>query len=86
MSGKIIEYKPFYYIISNVILRVNEYVILILTLFYGLFKTMFGLENYLLKLSSIERGYISKLRCCNVKSPVELGRWCNILKDERTCY
>ena len=53
--------------------------------FYRLFKTFFGLENYLLKLTPIERKYISKLRCCNVKIPVELGRWYNIPKEERTC-
>ena len=41
---------------------------------YGQFKMEFKLENYLLKLSPNERALITKLRCCNLKIPVETGR------------
>ena len=53
--------------------------------FYGLFKTCFGLEKYLTKLSPNERENITKLRCCNVKIPVEVERWYGIPKEERIC-
>jgi hypothetical protein len=43
----------------------------------------FKLENYLLKLSPNERALITKLRCCNLKIPVETGRWVNIPREER---
>jgi hypothetical protein len=49
---------------------------------YGQFK----LENYLLKLSPNERALITKLRCCNLKIPVETGRWVNIPREERICH
>jgi hypothetical protein len=45
---------------------------------YGQFKIEFKLENYLLKLSPNERALITKLRCCNLKIPVETGSWVNI--------
>ena len=50
---------------------------------YGQFKMEFKLENYLLKLSPNERALITKLRCCNLKIPVETGRWVNIPREER---
>ena len=53
---------------------------------YGQFKMEFKLENYLLKLSPNERALITKLRCCNLKIPVETGRWVNIPREERICH
>ena len=50
---------------------------------YGQFKMKFKLENYLLKLSPIKRALI---RCCNLKIPVETGRWVNIPREERICH
>ena len=41
------------------------------------------LKNYLLKLSPNERALITKLRRCNLKIPVETGRWVNIPREER---
>jgi hypothetical protein len=52
----------------------------------GQFKMEFKLENYLLKLSPNERALITKLRCCNLKIPVETGRWVNIPREERICH
>jgi hypothetical protein len=40
---------------------------------YNLIATSFR-GNYLLKLSPNERALITKLRCCNLKIPVETGR------------
>ena len=54
--------------------------------FYSEFKTEFRLESYLLKLNTPERIYISKLRCSNLKIPVETGRWYGIPKNERICH
>lgn len=53
--------------------------------FYGLFKTQHILEPYLLKLYPNERRILSKFRCCNVKIPIETGRWHNIPKENRIC-
>jgi hypothetical protein len=50
---------------------------------YGQFLMQFKLENYLLKLSPIKRALI---RCCNLKIPVETGRWVNIPREERICH
>ena len=47
------------------------------------FKEQFGLEIYLLKLLPKERVMISKLRCSNLKIPIEFERWYNISKEER---
>ena len=49
---------------------------------YGQFK----LENYLLKLSPNERALITKLKWCNLKIPVETGRWVNIPREEKICH
>jgi hypothetical protein len=46
----------------------------------------FKLENYLLKLPPNERTLITKLRCCNLKIPVETGRWVNIPREETICH
>lgn len=53
--------------------------------FYSSFKTDFKFEPYLLKLDSVRRSYICKLRTCNIKFPVETGRWRNIPKNDRIC-
>jgi hypothetical protein len=45
--------------------------------FYGIFKNEFNLDKYLLKLLPHERSMISKLRCNNIKLPIETGRWQN---------
>ena len=53
--------------------------------FYSLFKKNFGLENYLLKLPVQNRIWMTKLRTCNLRIPIETGRWANIPRQERTC-
>ena len=49
---------------------------------YGQFK----IEKYLLNLHPSERALITKLRCSNLKIPVETGRWVNITREERICH
>ena len=44
---------------------------------YGIFKNEFNLNKYLLKLLPHERNMITKLRCNNIKLPIETGRWPN---------
>lgn len=53
--------------------------------FYSKFKTEFKLENYLLNLNCVNRIYITKLRTCNLKFPIETGRWIGVPKEERLC-
>jgi hypothetical protein len=53
--------------------------------FYSIFQTEFCLENYLLRLRTDKRIYICKIRCLNLKFPIETGRWNNIPKHERFC-
>ena len=53
--------------------------------FYSKFKSEFKLENYLLNLNSTNRTYITKLRTCNLKFPIETGRWLGVPKEERLC-
>ena len=53
--------------------------------FYGIFKREFKLESYLLNLSPYEREVLNKLRCCNLKLPIETGRWENIPRENRLC-
>ena len=52
--------------------------------FYGLFKNEFKLEPYLLKLSQVNFTWLCKLRTCNMKIPIETGRWENIPKEKKT--
>ena len=52
---------------------------------YSCIKPEFRLEPYLLKLTAINRVSICKLRTCNLKLPIETGRWRNIPSDERYC-
>jgi hypothetical protein len=40
----------------------------------------------LLNLHPSERALITKLRCSNLKIPVETGRWVNITREERICH
>ena len=54
--------------------------------FYGIFKTKFKLEPYLIRLHPFDRIYMCKLRCSNLKLPIETGRWANILKQNRKCH
>jgi hypothetical protein len=45
----------------------------------------FGIETYLMKLNSYDRAMIAKLRCSNIKFPIETGRWNGVPKHERIC-
>jgi hypothetical protein len=47
--------------------------------FYSNFKTDFSFENYLTRLSENKRIWITKLRTYNLKIPIEMGRWKNIV-------
>ena len=53
--------------------------------FYGIFKTEFKLESYLIKLPRFHNSWICKFRTANIKIPVETGRWKNIPKENRIC-
>jgi hypothetical protein len=46
--------------------------------FYGMLKNEFKLELYLLKLLQVNFTWLCKLRTCNMKIPIETGRWVNI--------
>ena len=52
---------------------------------YRIHKTSFGVEKYLIKLSSKYLKYFCKFRTCNTKLPVEIGRWQNLPRKDRTC-
>lgn len=56
--------------------------------YYSNFKTEFGLEPYLLRLKKSTRISICKLRTCNIKLPIETGRWANtyVPEENRICY
>ena len=54
--------------------------------FYGISKNEFNLEKYLLKLLPHERNMITKLRCSNIKLPIETGRWSMTPREERICH
>ena len=41
-------------------------------------------HNYLLKLPVQNRICMTKLRTCNLRIPIEIGRWANIPTQERT--
>ena len=53
--------------------------------FYSKLKTNFGMEKYLTVLKKNRRIYITKVRCSNVKFPIETGRWNNVPQNERVC-
>jgi hypothetical protein len=46
-------------------------------------QTVFCLENYLLRLRSDKTVYICKIRCSNLKFPIETCQWNSIPKHER---
>ena len=52
---------------------------------YRIFKTSFCLENYLLSLPYKHLKYFCRFRTCNVKLPIEVGRWLNIPRENRIC-
>ena len=52
--------------------------------FYGIFKRECKLESYLLNLSPYEREVLTKFRC-NLKLPIETGRWENNPRENRLC-
>ena len=52
---------------------------------YRIFKTDFGLENYLMNLPKDLRVTFTKLRTCNHHLPIEKGRWHNIDRNLRIC-
>ena len=52
---------------------------------YRIFKTNFGIENYLLNLPKDLRIILVKLRTCNHRLPIETGRWNNIERNLRIC-
>ena len=54
--------------------------------FYSQYKTEHRLEPYLLKLNLNDRLHLTKLRCSNLKIPVETGRWYGIPKTLRICH
>ena len=54
--------------------------------FYSFYKEEFRLETYLIKLKLCDRIYMAKLRCSNLKIPVETGRWSGIPKNARICH
>ena len=54
--------------------------------FYSNFKTDFSFENYLIRLSENKRIWITKLGTCNLKIPIEMGRWKNIPRENRSCH
>ena len=53
--------------------------------FYSIFKTEFGMERYLLKLSPVERINICRIRTSNLRIPIESGRWFGIPRSDRIC-
>ena len=53
---------------------------------YSNLKTSWSLEQYLLKLPNFFRKLICKLRCSNVKIPVEKGRWVGVPREQRFCH
>jgi hypothetical protein len=54
--------------------------------FYSNFKTEVSFDNYLTRLYENNRIWITKLRTCNLKLPIEMGRWKNIPRENRTCH
>ena len=48
---------------------------------YRIFKTSLSLESYLLNLPFNYLKYFCMFRTCNIKLPVEIGRWYNIPRE-----
>ena len=53
---------------------------------YKIFKSEFKYENYLTKLPIQEALNLFKLRTCNTRFPIEVGRWFNTPYHERYCH
>ena len=53
--------------------------------FYSLFKQEFCIQPYLLRLEQKYRIYITKFRLCNIRIPIETGRWQKITRENRKC-
>ena len=53
--------------------------------YYNMYKLTPCLENYLLSLPLNRRIFITHIRTCNHRLPIETGRWCNINREERLC-
>ena len=52
---------------------------------YKLFKEIYCLESYLLKLSSSNRKTVCRLRACNHKFPIVSGRHQDVRRQDRVC-
>ena len=52
---------------------------------YRILKTNFELEYYLLNLPKDLRIFLTRLRTCNHRLPIETGRWNNIERNLRKC-
>lgn len=52
---------------------------------YHLFKSIFGLEKYLISLPFCYRIAMTKLRIANHKLPIEKGRYNNLPREDRKC-
>ena len=53
---------------------------------YSNFKTEFKFENYLIKLPTPQALNLFKLRTCNTRFPIEVGRWTRTPYNERYCH
>ena len=54
--------------------------------FYFSFKTDFSFQNYLTRLSENNRIWITNLRTYNQNNSIEIGRWKNILRENRSYH
>ena len=52
---------------------------------YRIYKNIYCLEEYLVKLSKVNRIALTKLRASNNKLPITVGRFANIRREERVC-
>lgn len=52
---------------------------------YSHLKQQFGLEPYLIELSTANRNIIRKLRSSNLKIPIETGRWVHTQREDGIC-
>ena len=52
---------------------------------YRMFKVVYGMEEYLVKLSKRNRIMINKLRGCNNNLPIIEGRYRGVSREERVC-
>ena len=52
---------------------------------YRIFKRSHALEKYLLTLPIKKAKLLCKFRTCNLKLPIEIGRWNNTRREERKC-